>query len=386
MAGSVSEVDKTTPPALSQTERETARDIAYASQWRLVLMRFLRHRVAVVSGLVLVAMYLMAIFAPFLSPHEPDEKSITYRRSPPQLLHFISEEGIHLRPFVYPFTVTTDRETFHRYYSEDRQQRYPLRFFVRGYRYQFLFFFESDIHLFGTGVPEVPVHLLGTDNLGRDMLARVMYGARISLSVGLLGVAISFFLGVLFGGLSGYFGGLVDTIIQRVVEVLLSIPQLPLWMGLSAALPLSWPVVRMYLAITVILSLVGWTRLAREVRGKFLSLRQEDFVVAAQIAGSRDLPIIFRHMLPSFFSHIVASLTLSIPLMIIGETSLSFLGLGMQAPAISWGVLLQTAQKVQTLALAPWLMIPALFVIVTVLAFNFVGDGIRDAADPYGVL
>ena len=285
---------------------------------------------------------------------------------------------------MYPFTATTNRETFKRDYHEDRTQPYPLRFFVRGYRYKLLFVLESDIHLFGTGVAEVPVHLIGTDHLGRDMLARVMYGAQISLSVGLVGVAISFILGILIGGLAGYFGGFVDEAVQRVVEVLLSIPQLPLWMGLSAALPLSWPVVRMYFAITVILSLVGWTRLAREVRGKFLSLRQEDFVVAAQVAGARDVPIIFRHMVPSFLSHIVASLTLSIPLMIIGETSLSFLGLGMQAPAISWGVLLQSAQKVQTLELAPWLMIPALYVIVTVLAFNFLGDGLRDAADPYG--
>ena len=365
-------------------EREDARDIAYASQWRLVFIRLRRHRLAVASGIVLAALYLMAAFAPFLSPHDPTEKSLEYREAPPQRLRFVSDRGVHLRPFVYPFTATTNRVSFKRDYHDDRAQPYPLRFFVRGYRYQLLFVFESDIHLFGTGVPEVPVHLLGTDHLGRDMLARVMYGAQISLSVGLVGVAISFVLGILIGGLAGYFGGFVDEAVQRVVEVLLSIPQLPLWMGLSAALPLSWPVVRMYFAITVILSLVGWTRLAREVRGKFLSLRGEDYVVAAQVAGMRDLPIIFRHMVPSFLSHIVASLTLSIPLMIIGETSLSFLGLGMQAPAISWGVLLQSAQKVQTLELAPWLMIPALYVIVTVLAFNFLGDGLRDAADPYG--
>ena len=255
---------------------------------------------------------------------------------------------------MYPFTATTNRVSFKRDYHEDRAQPYPLRMFVRGYRYKLLFVFESDIHLFGTGVPEVPVHLLGTDHLGRDMLARVMYGAQISLSVGLVGVAISFILGILIGGLAGYFGGFVDEAVQRVVEVLLSIPQLPLWMGLSAALPLSWPVVRMYFAITVILSLVGWTRLAREVRGKFpCRCARRTTWWAAQVSGMRDLPIILRHMVPSFLSHIVASLTLSIPLMIIGETSLSFLGLGMQAPAISWGVLLQSAQKVQTLELAP---------------------------------
>ena len=371
-------------PPLDAAERAADRDLAYASQWRLVFIRLRRHRLAVVSGLVLAAMYLMAAFAPFLSPHDPDDKSLAYREAPPQRLHFFSDRGLHLRPFVYPLSAVTNRETFERNYAEDRRQRYPLRFFVRGYRYRLLWLVESDVHLFGTGAEEVPVHLLGTDHLGRDMLARVMHGAQISLSVGLVGVAISFLLGILIGGLAGYFGGLVDEAVQRVVEVLLSIPQLPLWMGLSAALPTSWPVVKMYFAITVILSLVGWTRLAREVRGKFLALRQEDFIVAAQVAGRRDLAIIFGHMMPSFLSHIVASLTLSIPLMIIGETSLSFLGLGMQAPAISWGVLLQSAQKVQTLELAPWLMIPALYVIVTVLAFNFLGDGLRDAADPYG--
>ena len=363
-------------PALTveAAEREDARDIAYASQWRLVFIRLRRHRLAIVSGIVLAALYLMAAFAPFLSPHDPTEKSLEYREAPPQRLHVFSDKGLHLRSFVYPFTATTTRTA-----------RSPTRCASScAATATSCCSCWSRTHLFGTGVPEVPIHLLGTDHLGRDMLARVMYGAQISLSVGLVGVAISFILGILIGGLAGYFGGFVDEAVQRVVEVLLSIPQLPLWMGLSAALPLSWPVVRMYFAITVTLSLVGWTRLAREVRGKFLSLRQEDYVVAAQVAGMRDVPIIFRHMVPSFLSHIVASLTLSIPLMIIGETSLSFLGLGMQAPAISWSVLLQSAQKVQTLELAPWLMIPALYVIVTVLAFNFLGDGLRDAADPYG--
>ena len=247
----------------------------------------------------------------------------------------------------------------------------------------FLVFFPADIHLFGTGNDDVPVHLFGTDFLGRDLFARTIYGAQISLSIGLVGVAISFFLGIFIGGIAGFFGGVVDEAIQRGIEIIISIPSLPLWMGLSAALPVGWPVLRTYFAITVIVSLLGWTSLARVVRGKFLSLRQEDFVVAAGLSGRRQLPIIFIHMVPSFLSHIIASLTLSIPTMILAETALSFLGLGMQPPAISWGVLLKASQNVHSIALSPWLLIPGLFVIVTVLAFNFIGDGLRDAADPY---
>ena len=254
---------------------------------------------------------------------------------------------------------------------------------MRGYSYKLFGLFESDLHLFGTGVDGVPVHLFGTDSLGRDVFSRTLYGSQISLSVGLVGVAISFFLGILIGGVAGFFGGTVDEVIQRLIEIIISIPPLPLWMGLSAALPTGWPVGKMYFAITVIVSLIGWTSLARVVRGKFLSLREEDFVVAAKLAGRRDVPTIFLHMVPSFLSHIIASLTLAIPTMILAETALSFLGLGMQPPAMSWGVLLKAAQNVHSIALAPWLMIPGLFVIVTVLAFNFVGDGLRDAADPY---
>ena len=268
-------------------------------------------------------------------------------------------------------------------YQEDRAQRYPIRLLVRGYSYKLFGLFESDLHLFGTGVDGVPVHLFGTDSLGRDVFSRTLYGSQISLSVGLVGVAISFFLGILIGGVAGFFGGTVDEVIQRLIEIIISIPPLPLWMGLSAALPTGWPVGKMYFAITVIVSLIGWTSLARVVRGKFLSLREEDFVVAAKLAGRRDVPTIFLHMVPSFLSHIIASLTLAIPTMILAETALSFLGLGMQPPAMSWGVLLKAAQNVHSIALAPWLMIPGLFVIVTVLAFNFVGDGLRDAADPY---
>ena len=355
----------------------------YASQWQLMWLRFRRHKVAIVSAGILFVMYFTALFAPFFGPHDPVQRSLEYREAPPQRIHFFSDEGFHLRPFVYPLVSALDRATYKRTFVEDRSRPTPIRFFVRGFEYTLLGI-TSDLHFYGTGVEDVPVHIFGADSLGRDVLTRVLYGARISLSVGLVGVTISFFLGILFGGIAGYFGGLVDEVVQRTIEILTSIPRLPLWMGLSAALPLGWPVVRMYFAITVILSLLSWPALARTVRGRFLSLREEDFVIAARLSGMGHLGIIFRHMLPSFMSHIIASLTLAIPGMILGETSLSFLGLGMQAPAISWGVLLRAAQKVQVLALAPWLMIPGIFVIVAVLAFNFLGDGLRDAADPYG--
>ena len=284
---------------------------------------------------------------------------------------------------MYAVKVARDRATFKTTYTVDTTKKFYVRFFVRGYSYNLLGFIRSDTHLFGTGDENIRINLFGADTLGRDVFARVVHGARISLSIGLVGVFISFVLGITLGGIAGYFGGVVDEIIQRVTDFLISIPKLPLWMGLSAALPTSWSVASTYFAITVILSLLGWTNLGRTVRGKFLSLREEEFVIAARLAGGGSVNAIFRHMLPSIFSHIIASLTLAIPMMIIGETSLSFLGLGMQAPAISWGVLLRDAQNVHTLALVPWQMIPGICVIIAVLAFNFLGDGLRDASDPY---
>ena len=366
--------------ALGDDGPADARD--FASQWQLMRRRFLKHRLAILGSVVLVLMYLAALFSASLSPHDPRQRNVAYREAPPMRVH-VFEDGRLRRPFVYALKGEKNRETYKNVYTEDRSQPYPIRLFVPGHEYKLFGLFPMQVHLFGTGVEGVPVHLFGADALGRDVFSRTLYGAQISLSIGLVGVAISFFLGILLGGLAGYFGGALDEVVNRGIDILISIPSLPLWMGLSAALPIGWPVVQTYLAITVILSLLGWTTLARVVRGKFLALREDDFVVAARLAGRGDLSTIFVHMVPSFLSHIIAALTLTIPGMILAETALSFLGLGMQAPAISWGVLLKAAQNIHTLALAPWLMIPGLFVIITVLAFNFVGDGLRDAADPY---
>jgi peptide/nickel transport system permease protein len=359
--------------------------IFVASQWQLMRWRFLRHKLAVISMGIIVFLYLIAIFAEFISPYDPIVFSRRHVLVRPQGIHFWDTEGkLHLRPFVYGLKSERDPETLRRIYKDDPSKIYPIYFLVRGIPYKFWNLFKTDLHLFGLekGSKET-MFLLGTDNLGRDMLSRIIYGARVSLSVGLVGVTLSVFLGILLGGISGYYGGFIDLIIQRIIEVLRSVPSIPLWMGLAAAVPKDAPVVQVYFMITVILSLIGWTGMARVVRGKFLSLREEDFVMAAKFAGAGELRIILVHMVPSFLSHIIASLTLAIPSMILAETALSFLGLGLRPPAISWGVLLQAAQNVSTIALAPWLLLPVVAVIITILAFNFMGDGLRDAADPY---
>ncbi|MFL7810288.1 MAG: ABC transporter permease, partial [Anaerolineae bacterium] len=295
--------------------------------------------------------------------------------------HFVHDGQFSLRPFVYGLTVKKDIATMSRTFEPDKSQIYPIHFFARGDTWRFLGI-KSDRHLFGVDEGGT-VTLMGTDELGRDLLSRILYGAAISLSIGLLGVISSFVLGAILGGISGYYGGVVDTVIQRVIEFLLSVPTIPLWMALSAAVPIGWPPVRVYFAITLILSIIGWCGLARIVRSKLLELREEDFVMAARLAGSGAWQIILRHLLPSTISYLIVHMTLSIPSMIIGETSLSFLGLGLRPPVVSWGVLLQKAQNVGTVNSFPWLMWPGVFVVLTVLAFNFMGDGLRDAADPY---
>ena len=365
----------------AQRGRPVEEKLMVASQWQLIRWKFMRHRMAVLSLIILIIFYLLAIFPEFFSPYAADAYDTDYVTAPPQRLRFFDNGQFQLRPFVYGLTTTLDASTFRTTYEIDPTQKQPIYFFVKGEPYKLLGLFEGDRHLYG--VAEGKVFLFGADDRGRDLLSRIIYGSRISLSIGLVGIAISSLIGIIIGGISGYAGGVTDMVIQRVIEFIRSIPTLPLWMALSVALPPTWTVVQVYFGIVIILSLVGWTGLARVVRGKFLSLREEDFVMAAKLNGANERTVIFKHLLPLFYSHIIASLTLSVPGMIIGETALSFIGLGLQAPAVSWGVLLKDSQRIRVLAEAPWLLIPALFVVIAILCFNFVGDGLRDAADPY---
>jgi peptide/nickel transport system permease protein len=357
-----------------------------ASQWQLMWWRFTRHKMAVVGSIVVIVFYVVAAFTEFLAPYDPNKISAQHKLAPPQLVRFVDSEGrFSLRPFVYQLQRERNPETMAWIYSNNTDVKYPLKLFVRGDPYEFWGLFDGDLHLVGVEGEEATLFLLGADDLGRDVLSRIISGTRISMSIGLLGVLISLVLGLLLGGLSGYLGGWVDMIIQRVIELLQSVPKIPLYMALAAAMPLEWSSTRVYFMMVTILSVIGWAGMARVVRGRFLSLRQEDFVKAARLCGSGELRIIFRHMMPSFLSHIIASTTLAIPAMILSETSLSFLGVGMRPPTVSWGVLLQEAQNIRTVAYSPWLLTPGLAVIIIVMAFNFMGDGLRDAADPYGL-
>ncbi len=392
--------------------RPTQISLAALSQWQLIRLRFGRHKLAMRALFVLAVLYFLAIFAEFLSPSVPNERDLDHMYCPPQLLRFSFSKGL----YVHTMKLSVDPITFRKSYEEDRNDPVPLGFFVRGQPFKLWGLIPMERHLLGVdtakyhkwvatgchgqrssvgrarptskpGLNVPPIaptfYPLGTDKHGRDILTRIIYGARISLSVGLIGVAFTFVLGMTIGGISGYVSGTVDTLIQRAIEIINSFPRLPLWLALAAAMPSDWSPLRVYFAITIVLSLLGWPSLARVVRGKILSLREEDYATAARLIGASHARILFRHLLPGFTSHIIVALTLSIPAMILGETSLSFLGLGLRPPVVSWGVMLQDCMDVKAVTIYPWLMMPVIFIVLTVLSFNFVGDGMRDAADPY---
>ncbi len=356
------------------------------TQRQLIWRRFKRHRIGAVGGAVIVTLSVLTIFAGSISPYHYATQQKGYAFAPPTRIHFFGPDGFSFRPFVYGIKRTRDPKTTQRIYLEDRSKRYPIRLFVRGDQYRFLGLFSADIHLFGTGEPrDSPgqIFLFGTDKFGRDILSRTLVGGRISLSIGPLAIIISLIFGAIFGGVSGYYGGGIDIFIQRMIEVIMSFPGLPIWLALAAALPRGWSPTMVFYGLVIIFSLFGWTGLARVLRGMFLALREEEFALAAKAMGASDLRVILRHLLPNTMSYLIVSATLTIPSMIIGETSISFLGLGIRDPMTSWGLLLSQANSIPNLRFYPWLLTPGFFIVVAVLAFNFLGDALRDAVDPH---
>jgi len=366
----------------NKKKRRVVEDLSYR---RLIMIQFRKHKAAQIGMVVLIILYIMVIFAPFFAPYDP-QRRLKVPYMPLQTIHFFDQEGnFHLRPFVYGIKMGMNKETFRREYTIDAEKKYPLRFFVRGDSYKLWGIFESDLHLFGVEGEDGLFLPFGSDKLGHCLFSQTIFGGRISLTIGLIGVFIITVIGVTIGGISGYVGGTTDNIIQRLIEVIRSIPMIPLWMGLAAALPANWPQFRIFISVVIIISLFGWTTLARVVRGKFISLREEEFIMAAKVSGSSQLQIILRHMIPNFIGYILVNITITIPMMILGETTLSFLGLGLRPPTISWGVLLRNAQGLQSISLYPWLLIPGAFVILSVISFNIIGDGLRDAFDPFAM-
>ena len=376
------------PPFDTEPVLDTrSRDIAVAGQWRLFWLKFKKHKIALVSLFVILFMYFVAAFADFIAPFDPNANNARYTYAPPQGISLFIDGSF--APHVNGLKMTLNTESMRREFAEDPAKQLRVGLFVPAKPYHLLGFIPMQTKLFGLVEPKVgdSLYIFGADRLGRDIFSRVVHGAKVSLSIGLIGVFLSLILGVTIGGISGFFGGWVDMVIQRFIELLRSIPTIPLWMGLAAAIPVNWPPLQTYFVITLIVSLLGWTSLAREVRGKFLSMRNEDFVIAARLDGMSEIGIIFNHLVPSFMSHIIATLTLAIPSMILAETALSFLGIGLQPPIISWGVLLQEAQNIRAVSQAPWLLFtPAAAIVISVLSLNFLGDGLRDAADPYEAL
>jgi len=369
-----------------QSLSEGASRLAVASQWQLVWWAFKRHRLAMAGLVVTLALYLVAVVPGFFAVNDPSQQNVRTAFHPPQALHLIdtsAEGGWSLQPYIHPYVLKRDPQTLASVYQEDLSRKVYLQMFGQGYEYSVLGLFNSRLHLFASQEARQPLFFFGADRLGRCVFSRIMVGTQISLSVGPVSVQKDLSIGIVLGGISGYYGGRVDLVIQRVIELVLSLPTIPIWLAASAAVPQNWPATLNYFMITLILSLTGWAQLARVVRGRFLSLRTEEFVTAARLDGASEGRIIFRHMLPSFSSHIIASISLAIPAMILAETSLSFLGLGLQPPTISWGVLLREAQNIRSIATAPWLFAPGAAVVLAVMALNFLGDGLRDASDPY---